>query len=129
MVKQPVSYALHWAKRREEGRAAVVAADAVHGTTIAASVDSGLWLGYLCSGDGKAESSPLPCVCATKRMGPGTGLVQGHAVMCVCLLASGRSTWPWATRHYVLVVACVCCYKPHDSRTGRSGDQGQKVWA
>jgi len=107
----------------------VVAADAVHGTTIAASVDSGLRLGFLCSDGGKAESSPLPCVCAIVRMGPGTGLVQGRTVMCVRLLASGRSAWPWTTRHYVLVVARVCCYKPHDSRTGRSGDQGQKVWA
>ena len=67
----------------------MVAADAVHGTTIAASVDSGLRLGYLCSGGGKAESSPLPCMCATARMGQGTGLMQGRAVMCVRLLASG----------------------------------------
>ena len=86
----------------------MVAADAVHGTTIAASVDSGLWLGYLCSGDGKAMPRPLPCVCATTRMGQGTWLVQGRAVMCVRLLAYGRSAWPWATRHYVLVVARVC---------------------
>ena len=59
----------------------MVAADAVHSTTIAASVDSGLQLGYLCSGDGKAVPRPLPCVCATARMGQGTGLMQGHAVM------------------------------------------------
>ena len=41
-------------------------------------------------GGDKAVSSPLPCVCATARMGQGTGLVQGCAVMCVRLLASGR---------------------------------------
>jgi len=45
VVKQPVFCALRWARRREEGRAAVVAADAVHGTTVAASLDSGLRLG------------------------------------------------------------------------------------
>ena len=40
-------------------------------------------------GGDKAVSSPLPCVCATAKMGQGTGLVQGCAVMCVRLLASG----------------------------------------
>ena len=41
-------------------------------------------------GGDKAVSSPLPCVCAIARMGQGIGLVQGRAVMCVRLLASGR---------------------------------------
>ena len=41
-------------------------------------------------GGDKAVSSPLPCVCATARMGQGTGLVQGRAVMCVHLLVSGH---------------------------------------
>jgi len=41
-------------------------------------------------GGDKVVSSPLPCLCATARMGQGTGLVQGRAMMCVRLLASGR---------------------------------------
>jgi len=43
------------------GKAAVVAADVVHGSTTVAG-----------SG-GKAGASPLPCVCTTTRMGQGTG--------------------------------------------------------
>ena len=41
-------------------------------------------------GGDKAVFSPLPCVCAIARMGQGTGLVQGRAVMCMRLLASGH---------------------------------------
>jgi len=41
-------------------------------------------------------------------MGQGTGLVQGRAVMCVRLLASGHSARPWAARRDVLVVARAC---------------------
>ena len=108
----------------------MVAADAVHGTTIAASVGGGLWLGVPLfrrrqgsvqstamrvhhNKDGvghRARARPCGGVRALAGVWP-LGVAMGDKA----LRASGCT--------------CVCCYKPHDSRTGRSGDQGLKVWA
>ena len=108
----------------------MVAADAVHGTTIAASVGGGLRLGVPLfqrwqgsvqstamrvrhSKDGaghRARARPCNDVHALAGIWP-LGVAMGDKA----LRASG------CTR--------VCGYKPHDGRTGRNGDQGRKVWA